>query len=165
MNNIMSPEFYEGSNEDFLAELAASRGASGRVKVRGDVPVKNDGEDNVSLDSETTADGQLTIDVFQDEDYIYIQSAIAGITPDDLDVMITKESVSVRGRRERIQRVDDGDYFYQECFWGGFSRSVVLPQEIDPDAATASFKNGILTIKMPKLSRKKMKNLKVKMDD
>lgn len=163
--SIMNPEFYEGSNDDFFTELAASRGVSDKIKVRGDVPMKNNGGDNVAFDNETAADGQLTIDVFQDEDYICVQSAIAGITPDDLDVTITKESVSIRGRREKVQKVDDGDYFYQECFWGSFSRSVVLPQEIDPDSSTASFKNGVLTIKMPKLSRKKMKNLKVKTDD
>ena len=107
------------------------------------------------------AEGQLTVDVYQDGDAIIVQSAVAGVLEDNLEINITPESVTIRGKRERSQKVSDKDYFYQECFWGSFSRTVILPVEIDADKSTATLKNGVLTIKMPKLDRKKVKKLRV----
>ena len=63
-----------------------------------------------------------------------------------------------------MERVKDEDYFYQECYWGRFARSIVLPQEIDPERAVATIKNGVLTVRLPKLNREKLKKLKVKLD-
>jgi len=109
-------------------------------------------------------EGQLTIDVYQNPDEIVVESTIAGVKPEDLDVNITSEAVTIRGKREKQETVKDEDYFYQECYWGKFSRSIILPQEIDADKAVASLKNGILTIHLPKLNRSKTKKLKVKFD-
>lgn len=108
------------------------------------------------------AEGQLTVDVFQTPDEIVIQSTIAGVRPEDLTVDITSESVSIRGRRERSKSVSDDDYFYQECYWGRFSRSIILPQEINQDKAEASLRDGVLTIRLPKLEREKNKKLRLK---
>jgi len=110
------------------------------------------------------AEGQLTVDVFQTDNDIYIQSTVAGVSPDDLDINITNESVTIKGKRSNQKKVEEKNYFYQECFWGSFSRSVILPQEIDADRSTADFKNGILTIQMPKIERQKTKKIKVRID-
>lgn len=109
-------------------------------------------------------EGQLTIDVYQTANDIVVESAIAGVRPDDIDIDVSSDSVSIRGERHREQEVSDEDYFYQECYWGRFSRSVILPQEIDPESATVNFKNGILTIRLPKLNRRKSKKLKVRFE-
>lgn len=109
-------------------------------------------------------EGQLAIDVFQTPDALVIESPIAGVSSDDLDINITNESVTIRGRREHRTDIKDADYFYQECYWGRFSRSVILPQEIDPDKAEATIKNGVLTVILPKVKRQKTKKLKVKID-
>ena len=109
-------------------------------------------------------EGHLTIDVYQDEENIIIESTVAGVDSENLDISITPESVSIRGKRERRERVKKDDYLYQECFWGRFSRSVILPQEIDPDKSRASIKNGILKIVLPKVQRSKSKKIKVKFD-
>ena len=106
-------------------------------------------------------EGQLTIDVYQTSNCIVIESTIAGVKPEDLDIDITNESVTIKGSREKEEKISDNDYIYQECYWGRFSRSVILPQEVDPEAAEASMKNGILTIKLPKLDRHRAKKLKV----
>lgn len=143
------------NEKEVFAELAKVKTAPRPLKIETDVS-----DDDIIEEQE----GQLTIDVFQDDDNIYVQSTIAGVAPDDLDINITKEAVTIRGSRERQERISEKDFFYQECFWGRFSRSVVLPQEIDPDKSTAAFKNGILTIKMPKMDRKRTKNIKVKID-
>jgi len=109
-------------------------------------------------------EGQLTIDVYQTPNEIVVESTIAGVNPEDLDVDITNESVTIRGKRVKEKRVSEEDYFYQECYWGKFSRSIILPQEVDADNSTAVIKNGVLTIKLPKLNRQKTKKLKVKFE-
>jgi len=109
-------------------------------------------------------EGQLTVDVYQNDGEIIVQSTVAGVSPEELDVNITTESVTVRGKREKEEEIKEKDYFYQECFWGSFSRSIILPQEIDPERSTAIIKNGILTIRMPKIERQKAKKIKVKID-
>ncbi len=113
-------------------------------------------------DEEYDDDGQLTIDVYQNPDEIILESPIAGVRPEDVDVSITNESVTVKGKREHERRVRDDDYFYQECYWGRFSRSIILPQEVDAERSEAFIKNGVLTIKMPKLNRQRSKKLHVK---
>lgn len=107
-------------------------------------------------------EGQLTVDVFQDDQNIIIQSTIAGVSPEDLDVSITNDMVTIRGERRRVYNVDPEDYFYQECYWGPFSRSIILPVEIDADRAEAKIKNGILTIRIPKANTAVTRKLKVK---
>lgn len=106
-------------------------------------------------------EGQLTIDVYQTPDEIVVESTIAGVDPENLDVDISPESVTIRGKREKEKKIAEEDYFYQECYWGRFSRSVILPQEIDPDKSVAALKNGVLTVHMPKVDRRKSKKLKV----
>ncbi|MDP3999379.1 MAG: Hsp20/alpha crystallin family protein [bacterium] len=122
---------------------------------------KEKSEDMDIFDEE---EGKLTIDVYQTPTEIVVESTIAGVKPENLDISINNESVTIRGKREKEQRVTDEDYFYQECYWGKFSRSIILPQEIDAENATAGLKNGVLTIRLPKLNRQKAKKLKVKLD-
>jgi HSP20 family protein len=111
------------------------------------------------------SEGQLTIDVYQTPDDIYVESTIAGVEPENLDIDITNESVTIKGERRKEEVIADEDYLHQECYWGKFSRSVILPQEIDPDKAHAEFKNGILRIKLPKLNRGRVKKLKIKPEE
>ena len=134
--------------------------AGGSVASRSRILNKRSTSEKIDIDTEP--EGQLTIDVYQTPSEIVIESAVAGVSPDDLDINATTDSVTIRGRRHREKEVKDDDYFYRECYWGRFSRSVILPQEVDPDASSVDFKNGILTIRLPKLNRKKTKKLKVK---
>lgn len=111
------------------------------------------------------SDGQLTVDVYKDGDFIVVESTVAGVDPDDLDINITSESVTIKGERERNNEVDDENFYYQECFWGSFSRSIILPEEVDPDESEANFdKNGVLEIRMPVLKKSKAKKLEVNTD-
>jgi len=108
------------------------------------------------------AEGQLAIDVYQTPDEIIVESTIAGVKGGDIDVDVTSERVTIRGERGKEITVADGDYFYQECFWGSFSRSVILPQEIDPDKAHSTIKNGVLTVHLPKLHRDRARKVEVR---
>ena len=149
MDDEIKPVHIETESEDTSEEievgLAKSQSAS--VKAKAD-EFFEEGE------------GQLAIDVYQTPDEIIIEAPIAGVNTDDLDVDITNDSVTVRGRREKTMRVKEEDYFYQECYWGKFSRSVILPQEVDAEKAEATLKNGVLTVRLPKLTRQKAKKIK-----
>jgi len=109
-------------------------------------------------------EGRLTIDVYETEQDIVVKSTVAGVDPADLDINITPDSISIRGSRTQEEKISSDSYFYQECFWGAFSRSVILPTEIDPDRAKASLKKGVLTIRLPKLSRSEERKLVIDAD-
>lgn len=111
---------------------------------------------------EPDEEGELTVDIFDKGDSIVIQSTVAGVKPEDLDISITNDTVTIRGRRERTEEVRDENYYYKELFWGTFSRSVILPEEIEDDEAEASLKHGLLTIRLPKKRRGVVQKLKVK---
>ena len=109
-------------------------------------------------------EGQLTVDVYQTPTDIVVESAIAGVRADDLDITVTSDSISIRGTRAHEKHVRDEDYLYQECYWGKFARSLILPQEVDPEGAEVTFKNGILTVNLPKANKKKTHKLRVRID-
>jgi len=69
--------------------------------------------------------------------------------------------VTIRGKREKDEEIKAEDYYYQECYWGPFSRSVILPVDVEAENAEASLKNGILTIRLPKIEKVKTKKIKV----
>ena len=106
-------------------------------------------------------EGQLTLDVYQTPGEIVIKSTIAGVAPEDLDISITNDMVIIKGERKNNEEVKTEDYYYQECYWGKFSRSVILPVDVDPDKSKAVLKNGILTIRLPKIEKVKTKKIKV----
>jgi HSP20 family protein len=96
-------------------------------------------------------EGQLAVDVMETRDKIIIRTAVAGVTPEALDVHVTSEIVTIRGERKTESTSHDTTMHYQECFWGTFSRSIVLPHQVNPDEADAVFKDGVLTLTIPKL--------------
>lgn len=106
-------------------------------------------------------EGQLTVDVFQTEDSIVIQSTLAGVRVQDLDIAVNNDMVTIRGTRRRDSEVRSEQYFYQECYWGGFSRSIILPVDVKADRAEATLKNGILTVTLPKAEKHRAKNIRV----
>ena len=106
-------------------------------------------------------EGQLTIDMYQTKDNVIIKSTIAGVKPEDIDVTIANDMVTIRGERKRDFDASSEDYFYQECYWGSFSRSVVLPVDVDIDNVGADLKDGILTVILPKAAKAKAKKIRV----
>lgn len=106
-------------------------------------------------------EGQLTIDMYQTKDNVIIKSTIAGVKPEDIDVTIANDMVTIRGERKRDFEASSEDYFYQECYWGSFSRSVVLPVDVDIENVGADLKDGILTVMLPKAAKAKAKKIRV----
>ncbi len=106
-------------------------------------------------------EGQLAIDVYQTENELIIQSAVAGVKAENLDISMEQDIIVIKGNRQKPFE-EQGDYFIQECFWGPFSREIILPAEVDPTRASAEMKNNILTIKIPKIIREKKRKIIVR---
>jgi HSP20 family molecular chaperone IbpA len=100
-------------------------------------------------------EGQLSVDVYQTPSEIVIK-------PEDLDVAITRDSVTLHGKREEDRTLSSEDYFHRELYWGSFSRTIVLPEEIDVDESEASEKHGMLILRLPKIDKHRQAKLKVK---
>lgn len=111
---------------------------------------------------EIEQEGELPVDMYQTPDAIVIRALVAGVTPDDLDIAITRDMVTIRGRREENREAADQDYFHHELFWGSFTRTLVLPEEIMIDEAVAKEKHGLLEIMLPKVDKDRSTRLKVK---
>lgn len=107
-------------------------------------------------------EGQLAVDVYQTEDEIVIQTAIAGVKAEDLDITAKEDTIIIRGKREKIKEEKEANYFYQECYWGPFSREIILPLPADTSRAQASMVEGILTIRIPKILKEGIKKIIVK---
>ncbi|PIS42151.1 MAG: heat-shock protein Hsp20 [Candidatus Kerfeldbacteria bacterium CG08_land_8_20_14_0_20_40_16] len=118
------------------------------------------GEESEWLDE--NYDGQLSVDVYQTERDVIIKSTIAGVKPEDIDISFNNDMITIRGVREQQEEINKEDYFYQECYWGGFSRSIILPVEVKSDKAEAVLENGILIITLPKAIRAKSTTIRVK---
>jgi HSP20 family molecular chaperone IbpA len=113
-------------------------------------------------DDAQKSEGQLPVDVHQTASDIIIRAFVAGVRPDELGISISRDMVEIEGTRSEREQVAGPDYFSRELFWGSFSRAVLLPQEIDVEASSASAKDGLLTIILPKLDKAKQTKLRVK---
>lgn len=107
-------------------------------------------------------EGELPVDVYQTPTEIIIKTMIAGVRPDDLDISITRDMVIIKGRREEVKGIENEDYFHRELYWGAFSRTIVLPQEIEVEEAEAIERHGLLIIRLPKIDKNRQTKLKVK---
>lgn len=106
--------------------------------------------------------GELAVDVYQTPDAIVIKALIAGVQPNAVDIALTRETLTISGNRSDEKEVEEDNYFQRELYWGSFSRTILLPEEIDVDLAEASEKHGVLMIRLPKINKKKETKLKVR---
>jgi len=128
---------------------------------------EDDFEEEDELENHYTApvvqqDGQLAVDVVNTEDAIIVKAMLAGVKPNDIDIDIARDLVTIRGTREEEFEVTEDNYYHKELFWGSFSRNIMLPEEIDVDQAEAIEKNGLLTLKLPKLDKNRKAKIVVK---
>lgn len=108
------------------------------------------------------SEGQLPVDVHQTASDIIIRAFVAGVRPDELNISISRDMVEIEGSRMEREQVASPDYFTRELFWGSFTRTIMLPQEVDVEASSASAKDGLLTIILPKLDKARQTKLRVK---
>ena len=107
-------------------------------------------------------EGELPVDMYHTGDAIVIRALVAGVSPDDLDIGITRDMVTIKGLRQEISEAAPDDYYHRELFWGSFSRTLLLPEEVLIDEADAQEKHGLLEIRLPKVDKDRSTKLKVK---
>ncbi len=127
------------------------------------------GEETVSIipshpmsSTEEEEEGQLSVDVYETASEIIIKTMVAGVKPEDLDVTITRDSVTIRGKREEDRTYNTEDYIHRELYWGTFSRIIPLPEEIDVEESEAIEKYGLLILHLPKIDKDRKTKLKVR---
>lgn len=148
--------------QSFFERLTGSRPAPPPESPRERVAPKSLAKEEDAAPADD--DAELTVDLFDDGDNIVAQAIVGGVKPEDVDVQVTDDSITIRGKRHRVHEMKGNNFYFQELYWGSFSRSISLPQEVVSDEAEASTKNGLLTIKLPKRDRNKTQKLRVKSD-
>jgi HSP20 family protein len=121
--------------------------------------IEDQKEENFLAEQE---EGELAVDMYQTPSEIVIRTMVAGVRPEDLDIAITRDMITIRGQRAETYESDDNDFFHKELYWGAFSRTIVLPAEVEIEEAEASEKHGLLTLTLPKIDKNRQSKLKVK---
>jgi len=158
-------ENQDEEKEEQQEQKSKKKTAENKEKAK-KVPVKSSDkeEDRVSLQDESDwfePQGELAVDVYQTDNEIIIQSTIAGVKAEDLDISVEEDTITISGERKNITEDKEKNYFYQECFWGAFSRQIILPEEVDGSRAEATMKEGVFTLRLPKLERQRIRKVKV----
>lgn len=156
--------------KSFFERLAGGMGNHDDDEINNLMEVSKKGEeikfkedkDNKSEWLEEEADGQLTVDMYQSPHEIVVEAMVAGVKPENLDISIEKDLINIKGSRQKSKEILEENYYYRELYWGGFSRSILLPNEVDVDAVDASVKNGVLIIRLPKIDKEKSRKIKIK---
>jgi HSP20 family protein len=124
-------------------------------------------QDNYSIRNNDTEEsaavgGELSVDVINTPSEIIIKAMVAGVKPQDLDVQISRDMITITGSREESNEVSEQDYYHKELYWGAFSRNILLPEEIDVELAEAKEKHGLLEIRLPKIDKGRKTKLQIK---
>ena len=114
------------------------------------------------LSADEVADAELTVDGYQMPDKVVVKSLVAGVKPEDLDVTIARDAITIRGRREAHSEVHEDNYIHKELYWGSFSRTIILPVEVEPEEAEAVERHGLLIITIPKIDKGRQAKVKVR---
>jgi len=115
-----------------------------------------------SLEENPAVGGELSVDVINTPSEIIIKAMVAGVKPQDLDVQISRDMVTIVGSREESSEISEQDYYHKELYWGAFSRNILLPEEVDVEMAEAKEKHGLLEIKLPKIDKGRKTKLQIK---
>ncbi len=148
--------------KSFFERLTGTINMAGQDDVEEVVPTRHPSKKEKESMLEDEGVGELAVDVYQTPENIFIKTMVSGVKPEDLDVSITRDMVTIGGKREEARTAGDDDYFLKELYWGEFSRTILLPSEIEPENAEAYEKHGLLIIRLPKVNKDRQTKLRVK---
>lgn len=120
------------------------------------------GNTGTAWEEEIAGEGELAIDVYETPDDVIVRTMIPGVKRDEVDVSLSRDSITIRGQRKEDRAISDQDYHFRELYWGTFSRTISLPHEVDVDRAEATEAQGVLTIKLPRIDKGRKTKLRVK---
>ena len=104
------------------------------------------------------------VDVFEDKNDIVVKAELPGLDKDNIEVNLTDNTLTIKGEKKKEEEVKEENYYRCERAYGSFVRSVELPKAVHADKVKASFKNGILEVRVPKTEEAKAKEIKVKVE-
>ncbi|HWP61224.1 MAG TPA: Hsp20/alpha crystallin family protein [Candidatus Paceibacterota bacterium] len=164
---LKKPSFFAklsgADTDDFYDDVKMTpTGTPAVFKGTGDERHAHISTKNEKWDDADEMPGELAVDVYQTPDAIVIKAFIAGVQPNSVDIALTRESITISGSRADDKEVEEDGYYQRELYWGAFSRTIILPEEIDVDLAEASEKHGILMVRLPKINKAKQTKLKVR---
>jgi len=111
---------------------------------------------------EENDEAELSVDVYETQKYMIIQTMIAGVKADDIEITVARDVIIIKGKREYNHSINEDSYFLRELYWGKFGRTISLPQEVEPEFVEATEKHGLLTIKIQKVDKDKKNTIKIK---
>ena len=112
-------------------------------------------------DEEETIAGQLAVDVYETKEKLIVKGRVAGVNKNELDVSIADNTLTIKGTLSAGSEENVENYFLQECYWGEFSRSIVLPVPVKEEEIEAVLKDGVLTIGFEKVKQDTVKKIEV----
>ncbi len=152
--------------KSFFDKLTGSGGEDNEIKTFPDLEMEGDENEKQSTEisswEEDEKEGELSVDVYDDKDKIVIKTMVAGVRPEDLDISITRDMVTIKGVRAEEKEATQDNYYHQELYWGSFSRTIMLPAEIDIEESKATERHGLLIITLPKIDKERKTKLRVK---
>ncbi len=161
-NNYLDVDEQDDDEQDIPVRTTPTRSRKEEPMIQRVAPRVKQHEEKQPALIEEEEEGELSVDVYQTPSEIIIEAMVAGVKPEDLHLSITRDMVTIKGRRDANTQVGEDDYFYKELYWGPFSRSILLPHEIEIEEAEAVEKHGLLIIRMPKIDKARQTKLKVK---
>jgi len=148
--------------ERLTGSTSAEEGRSDSKLIRGVKSENGDKKNGNDWIEEENEEAELSVDVFQTPTDIIIQTMVAGVKPEDLELSIARDTITIRGEREEQRTIDEDNFFTKELYWGKFSRTISLPVEVEPEEVEATEKHGLLTVKIKKVDKEKKNSVKVR---
>ena len=159
--NIDEDEQLETAEDDF--DFASNKTPKTLPKKpQNQVYAKFDDNNRSAWMDDASADSELSVDVYQTQDEVIVRAMIPGVKKEDLEINLTRDSITLKGVRKEEKIVADDDYFHRELYWGSFSRTINLPHEVDIEHAEAVETQGILTVKLPRVDKDKQMKVRIK---
>ena len=158
----------ENKKRSFFERLTGSTSAEEELDPRenhlkkGAKDNNSDNKNDSNWIEEENSEAELSVDVYQTPTDIVVQTMVAGVKPEDLELSIARDIVTIRGEREESRTIDEDNYFTKELYWGKFSRTISLPVEVEPEEVEATEKHGLITIKIKKVDKEKKNSVKVR---
>jgi HSP20 family protein len=153
-----------GQQDDLLMgdDIAAAFLSEDEVQVGADAPAaQQPAAADDQWDEDEPVAGQLAVDVYETKEKLMVKGRVAGVNKNDLDVSISDNTLMVKGTLSSGNEEGVENYFLQECYWGEFSRSIVLPVPVKEEEIEAILKDGVLTISFAKVKQDTVKKIQV----
>lgn len=159
--------FNSKDKRSFFERITGSISVADTDQFEDEAPIKNrpiiSREDEWDTDDDQVEEtGELAIDIYQTPTDVVVQAMIAGVKPENINLAISRQSITIEGRRERQTESGADAYVKRELYWGSFARTVELPSEVEPDNAEAFEKYGLLTIKIPRIDKDRVQKVKIR---